>query len=179
MKGTKLNYGRVAQAFHWISALLIFTMLPLGLVMTRIGDGAVKTTLYRTHIIIGLIVLVLTVLRIIWVFIDQRPDILAEIPPWRQFVFKAVHILLYLLLLVLAVSGVRMLFAVGPELSLATLSPAAISSVVPQPNLHGIVSKIYIALLLAHIGGAIWYQVAKSDTFSRMEVTWLKIGQRI
>ena len=72
-----------------------------------------------------------------------------------------------------------MLLAAGPELALAALSPQAISSAVPQPNLHGIVSKVYIALLLAHIGGAIWYQVAKSDTLSRMGVTWLKGGQRV
>lgn len=171
MKGTKLNYGRVAQAFHWMSALLIFTMLPLGMMMTNIGEGATKTTLYQAHIIIGLLVLVLTVLRIVWAFIDQRPDTLTQMPAWRQFVFKAVHILLYVLLLVLSVSGLRILFAVGPELSFATLSPEAISLAVPQPNLHGIVSKVYIALLLAHIGGAIWYQVTKADTLSRMGVT--------
>ncbi len=135
MKSTTLNYGRITQAFHWVSALLIFSMLPLGIVMTRIADGSAKTMLYRAHVTIGLIVLVLTVLRIVWAFIDQKPDVLPDMPPWRQFVLKAVHILLYLLLLVLAVSGVRMLLAAELGISPANVSPDAISLVVTQPNL--------------------------------------------
>jgi len=177
MKSTNLNYGKIAQAFHWISALLIFTMLPMGFTMINIADGDTKTTLYSIHVTIGLIVLALTIFRIIWSFIDQKPDMLPDMPPWREFVFKAVHVLLYALPLVLAFSGIKMLLTAELGISPANVSPEAISLVVSQPNLHGIVSMIYIALLLAHIGGIMSYQMTKSDTLSRMGITWLKTKQ--
>jgi cytochrome b561 len=174
MRSDASKYGKIAQAFHWISALLIFAMLPMGLLMTRIADGATKNTLYKAHVAIGVLVLVLTILRIIWLFVEPRPETPPGLSPARAWVLKGVHVLLYALLLLLAVSGVGMLLGSGIGLSIGGLTPDAILRDLTGLKVHGITSKLYIALLIAHIGGVLQYQFTKSDVLSRMGVTWLK-----
>jgi cytochrome b561 len=74
MKSTLSTYGRIAQAFHWLSTFFILAMLPLGLAMTRLAEGPVKTFLYQAHVGLGLLVLVLTAARILWRFIEPTPE---------------------------------------------------------------------------------------------------------
>jgi len=174
MKSDASKYGKIAQAFHWISALLIFTMLPMGITMTRIADGATKDTLYKAHVAVGVLVLILTILRIIWLFIEPRPEVPPGLSPARVWVFKGVHVLLYVFLLLLTVSGVSMLLSSGIGLSIGGVTPEAILRDLTPLKVHGITSKLYIALLIAHIGGGLQYQFTKSDVLSRMGVTWLK-----
>ena len=39
-RSTKAGYGSVAIILHWVSALLIVAMMPLGFLMQEAGEGA-------------------------------------------------------------------------------------------------------------------------------------------
>ena len=73
LKSSEDEYGVVAVGIHWVSAILIFMLIPIGSLMTDMPNSDLKTSLYRVHILIGLTVLVLTLVRIAWVFFDTRP----------------------------------------------------------------------------------------------------------
>lgn len=165
-RSTTKQYGRIAQAFHWLSAILILIMWPLGIIMTRISEDS-ATQLYRAHISLGMIVLVLTVLRLIWLFIDKHPEPPAGMEPWRNQLFIWNHRLLYIGLLMLSVSGIVMLIASGISLPPISVAPDAITASVPQ-QAHSTLSKIFIALLLMHIGGVLSYHFTKGNTLARM-----------
>ncbi len=64
MNETVAAYGRVTQISHWLSALLILAMIPIGLIMTRIEAGSGQDSLYRTHVAPGLVILALTGIRL-------------------------------------------------------------------------------------------------------------------
>ena len=174
MKSTAINYGRIAQILHWFSALLILAMIPMGLAMTRMTEGSTQTSLYRAHVGVGLIVLLLTAARIIWRFIDPSPEMPAQITGIRKLAFKGIHILQYVMLVLMLGSGVAILVSSGLGLSPANILPEAISADLAPVGGHALLSKVFIVLLLAHLGGMIEYQLFHGNTLGRMGVSWFK-----
>lgn len=172
MKSNLSGYGRIAQAFHWLSAFLILAMLPLGLVMTRLAEGAAKTFLYQAHVGLGLLVLGLTAARIVWRFVEPTPEAPAGLSPLHKFGFKTVHFLLYLMLVVLLFSGVGMLLLSGLSLSPAGVLPQAVAPDLPPVFVHRIVARIYMLLLLAHLGGVLLHQFTAVRVMGRMGMGW-------
>jgi cytochrome b561 len=165
------NYNRVAQILHWLSALLIIGLAFGGLVMVRLGDSvAVKTTMYRTHAFIGTLVLLLTIGRIVWMFVGKRPSPL-PMPRWEALAFLWNHRLLYVIILALAFSGIGMLALSGVSLPPTGLTPADIQDVAPRAG-HSLFSKLFIALFIMHVAGVLYYQFTKGDTLGRMGVNW-------
>jgi cytochrome b561 len=172
MKSTLSTYGRMAQAFHWLSAFFILAMLPLGLTMTRLAEGSSKTFLYQAHVGLGLLVLVLTAARIFWRLIEPTPETPASLSPLHKFGFKAIHFLLYFGLVVLLFSGVGILSLSGLSLSPANVLPEAITPDLPPVSVHRIAAQIYILLLLAHLGGVLLHQFTASKVMERMGIGW-------
>ena len=166
LRNTASNYGRIAQMFHWLSALLILIMWPMGIIMTRISEASAGQ-LYRAHSMIGMLVLILTILRLIWLFVDKQPEHPGDVEPWRKQAFIWNHRLLYIGLLVLAISGISMLLASGISLPPTDLTPEAITDSRPQ-QAHHLLSKVFIALLVMHIAGVLNYHFTKGNTLARM-----------
>lgn len=172
LKSTKFEYGRITQVFHWLSAVAIILMFPMGYIMQSIGNGPTKLFLYRMHVVLGIGILLLTLLRIGWRWLEPTPNLPSGLSPIHQFVFKATHFLLYLILLVLSLSGLGLmaLGGVGDILFNPIASDAIPTDLshLPPRVAHGLAAKLYIALLVAHIGGVMLHQLTKSDVLVRM-----------
>ena len=168
---TPTTYDRGAQLFHWVSALLILGMAIGGTVMVRLPAGStMKATLYQGHVAVGLLVLVFTIGRIIWLFVGQRPSP-PPMPQWEKLAFIWNHRLLYLVIVSLLVSGVGVLLLSEIGLSPAAVSPEAILDVPPRAG-HSLFGKVFMALFVMHLGGVGFYQLKRGDTLSRMGITW-------
>ncbi len=164
MKGSPNAYGTIARLIHWTSVLLIITLWIMGKVMTR-GDIA---QLYKAHVTLGLLILLLTVVRIVWMFVDSRPDDL-PMPAWRKQILVWNHRLILLVALVLGVSGVGILLASGIGISPAAVEPALIKQV-QQVSVHNIGAALMLLLFLMHVGGLLHYQFTENDTLGRMGI---------
>lgn len=164
LKSTSDRYGSVAIAIHWISAAGIIALLASGLVAADQVDPAAKLALLRIHVPLGIGVLLLTLLRIIWWAVaDKRPQPPAGQAPWQDLLARLVHGGLYVIVLVMAGSGIATL-ALSGALP-AILSGAALpdfSAVAPR-LVHGIGGKLTLALLAAHVGAALYHQFIRRD----------------
>jgi cytochrome b561 len=170
MKSTAMSYGKVAQLLHWVSTFFILLMIPMGLAMTRMATGSTQINLYRMHVAIGLLVLLLTVVRIIWRIIEPSPAIPAHIKGVRRLAFSGIHIFQYLVLVLILISGMGILLVSGLGLSPASVLPEAINACLPPVRAHTALSIVFVLLLLAHVGGMIEYQVSHGDTLGRMNL---------
>ena len=171
LKSTHLAYGRRAQLFHWVSAILILVMIPLGFLMQNVESEATKLLLYRGHAFIGVLVLLLTLLRILWRWIDNEPLAPQGIEGLHLRAFKITHVLLYLVLLVIAASGVGTILLGGMGDILSGVSTEGLPTELgdlPPRIAHGVTARIYIALLAGHMGGVLLHQFTKSDVMGRM-----------
>lgn len=164
LKSTSTRYGSVAIAIHWLTALMIVALFVTGLLAAAQVDPAAKVALLRAHIPLGAGVLPLTLLRIIWWLVgDRRPSPPAGQPDWQKFMAKAVHFALYAVVLVTASSGLATIILSGalPAI-IGTGALPDFHAVLPRA-VHGVGSRVMLALLAMHIGAALYHQFIRRD----------------
>lgn len=112
------RYGRVTQAFHWVTAILVVTAFIY-------GPGGSEQRVYSTahdfdrrlHETLGLCVFGLVVMRVLWRAIDVRPDP-PQVPLWMGIMAKTAHYALYLLLFALPLTAITGAWLEGHPLTL-------------------------------------------------------------
>jgi cytochrome b561 len=104
--GAAQGYSAVARTFHWVTAALVLTMLPIGIAMATFDLGAaVEDPLYHIHRSIGAVVLVITAARLVYRLLNPAPPLPADMPALQQFAALATHWGLYALLIVQPIVG--------------------------------------------------------------------------
>lgn len=165
------RYNTVAIILHWATALLIITLLALGSFMVNVKlDFSTKISLYQLHKSLGFCVLFLSILRLMWRLNHRPPALPNELRPWEKYLAKATHILFYVLLIALPLSGwIRVSGATFniPTLWFGTipiphipyfemLSPAEKKSLEPvAQTTHFGLALSMAGLLALHIAGAL------------------------
>lgn len=104
-----VRYSSVAIALHWLTALAVLAMIPMGWWMSEaIRDPDSQATAYRVfqlHKSIGLTILGLTALRIGWRLTHRAPPLPEGMRGWEAFLARATQFAFYGLLLALPLSG--------------------------------------------------------------------------
>lgn len=97
-------WSRMARLFHWLIALLILLQAGVGLYMGSMRPSPDVIPYYDFHKSLGITILLLAVLRLGWRLVQKRP---AEIPMpgWQTLSARLTHVLLYVLLFALPLSG--------------------------------------------------------------------------
>lgn len=114
------RYGRVARTFHWTIATLIVAGIVLGLICASIGPAAtdhhlaeLREKLLFWHKSFGLTVLLLAIIVLIWRLTHRPPPLPAHMPKRERILAKAVHGLLYVLMVAMPVTGIMLSQAAG------------------------------------------------------------------
>jgi len=102
---TQGRYTRTAIVLHWLILALLVAQYIVGWTMPHIGRNTPVTTLISLHFSIGVLILGVIVVRLIWRAIHGEPAPEAGIPPWQVRSARAIHWLLYLLLVVVPLLG--------------------------------------------------------------------------
>ena len=81
LTNTTANYGLIARSFHWLMALLILSMIPLGkwanlAPFTNDAEFALKFMLFSIHKTLGVTLFGLALLRILWALWQPKPGAL-------------------------------------------------------------------------------------------------------
>jgi len=113
-----MRYGRVAQALHWVTALLV-------LAAYLYSPGGSEQRVYSSsrdfdrqiHETLGMCVFALAVLRVLWRAVDAHPDPF-NVPRWMGVAAKAAHYALYLLLFSLPLTAITGAWLEGHPLTL-------------------------------------------------------------
>lgn len=147
------RYGWLAVALHWIGALAVFGLFGLGLWMTGLDY---YDPWYRQgpdlHRSIGVLTLILFVARLAWKLKNPKPTPLGT--GWQKKVAIGVHHLLYLLVLLIGLSGYLISTADGRSISVFGWFeiPAVITSVENMEDLAGDIHYAFAIGLMALVG---------------------------
>jgi len=161
-KSTSTQYGSVAIAIHWSSATAVILAFIAGLVLAN--SATVPAPLLVAHIVLGLLVFALTLFRIVWWWLaDKHPAPPADQPQWQRMTATIVHGLLYVLLILMATSGIATIVSSGAIPALASGAPAPdFSELIPRVA-HGIMSKLLLGLFVLHVAAALYHQFVRRD----------------
>lgn len=159
------RYGSVAISIHWITAAMIVLLFATGLAAAAQVDPAAKVALLRVHVPLGVSVLLLTLLRLAWWAVADRarPPSPAGQPAWRKATARTVHLLLYAVVVATAASGIATVILSGalPAIYGSAALPD-LTTVLPRAA-HGVLPRALLALLVLHIGAAIYHQFIRRD----------------
>lgn len=169
-------YALPARIMHWLSVLLVFSTIPAGLIMVQKGlPRELGNALFIYHKNIGVVLLILVLARIAFRFLNPPPPLPDSLPPWQRQVAAATHAALYLLLLVMALSGYIRVAAGGfpiellDGLGIPKLAPRSDALANTAKAVHFWVRYPLILLILAHMGAALMHGIVKRDgVFRRM-----------
>jgi cytochrome b561 len=101
------RYSAVSMALHWTIALLILTQMGLGWYMNEVvpDHSPLQDQIQDIHVSLGLTTLLLVLVRIGSRLIVPVPALPTEFAPWESFLARALHILFYVLMLALPLTG--------------------------------------------------------------------------
>lgn len=169
------QYSKRMAIAHWLTLPLLFVAWYLGdgIYEARITGNATLAA-YYAHVLVGVVVLLLTILR--WTFrgVDRKP------PPAGQslmdFVAIVIHHVMYILLCLLPITG--MLAVMTSSVGLALLAgdasqlPAKYTGPGIAPHaVHETLMYVLIAVMAVHILGVVKHQfIMKDGLMERMSL---------
>jgi cytochrome b561 len=106
IKNTLTDYGLISKFLHWVSAILLFVQIPLGFYLVDLDFGPERLDIEDMHVIIGLSLFYLVILRLLNKIINPTPKLNPSIFKGQKFLAKLNHILLYVTILSITISGV-------------------------------------------------------------------------
>ncbi|MFP1746007.1 cytochrome b [Lonsdalea quercina] len=139
-RNTSSQYGHISILLHWVVALTVYGMFALGLWMVSLGyyDNWYHKA-PEIHKSIGILLFLIVLFRVIWRKISPAPSPLASYSRFTRISATLAHILLYLLLFSLLISGYLISTAEGQPISVFGWFnvPATLSGVRDQADIAG------------------------------------------
>lgn len=171
---TPAAYAPTARALHWLTALFVLSSIPAGVVMIEEGlPRALQNGLFMFHKNIGVVILLLVVARLVVRAVNPPPPLPAGFPAGQARVAHGVHMLLYLFLVIMAVSGYVRVVAGGFPLELwdalgvPRLAPRSDPLADQAKFVHWLARFGLVALILLHISAAAYHGLVKRDGIVR------------
>ncbi|MFU8863449.1 MAG: cytochrome b [Rhodobacterales bacterium] len=170
MERQEQHYKAPARWLHWSVALLVLTMLPVGLLMVQEGlERAVQDRLFIFHKNVGVIVGLLVILRLAYRALNPPPRLPSAIPQWQKTVSAWTHGILYGLIFLLPVSGYIRVRAGGfpiemlDGLGFGTFLPRSDTLAETAKTIHYFGGLALMALIALHVGAALYHGLIKRD----------------
>ena len=187
LSNTKRSYGSVTKTFHWLTALLILAIIPLGVIANdlaqEIRDPSIASTpddftraflLFSLHKTLGVTIFFVALARIAWAFTQPKPGLLNAENRVEAFLAETVHWLLYGSLVLVPLAGwidhaattgyapIRWPF--GQSLPFV---PKDANLAATFAGLHVTLQRVLIITLGLHIAGALKHHFVDRDTTLR------------
>lgn len=189
LANTTRSYGSIAKTLHWLTALLVITVIPIGLIANGmahdIRDPSIASTaqdftrtflLFSLHKTLGVVIFFVALARILWALIQPKPGLLNGDNRIESFLAATVHWLLYGSLVLVPLTGwvehaatpgfapIRWPF--GQSLPFVPTDQGIADTFA---GLHKVFGRVLVISLALHIAGALKHHFVDRDlTLRRM-----------
>ncbi len=196
MENGALRYNKVAVFLHWLIALGVFGMFALGWYASDLPKDAPKqmaydlfdwgvytwqltegisprSFYYNLHKSLGLTVFAIILIRIVWRFMNNPPELLDTYKKWEKTLATVVHRVMYILLIALPLSGIIM--SVYSKYGIKWFGLPFIKGLDNNAmrefykEAHEVIGIILLVLIAIHVLGALKHKfIDKDNTMKRM-----------
>lgn len=189
LSNSHTTYGAVTKTFHWLTALLILSAIPLGIIANNLAYGlkdpsvtpdeatlTLTATLFSLHKTIGVSVFFVALARIIWAISQPKPGLLNGDNGPEAWLAETVHWLLYGSLVIVPLSGwIHHAATTGfapiwwPFGQTLPFVPQDQTVAEISGTLHYLLQWVLVASIVLHVAGALKHHVVDGDaTLRRM-----------
>lgn len=176
-RATVDRYSRGAMLLHWLTAAMVLYLFWLGWTMVDLPKGPERGASFGLHKSIGMLVIVLTVVRLLWRRANPPPALPGLVARWQVRLSTMVHHGFYLMLLLHPLMGyVSAEFAgygnklFGIKLYNWGWKDHSINEFFTE--CHEATGVILLLLILIHLAGAISHAVKRGDHVVRRMLPW-------
>lgn len=178
---TVQTYGSVTKLFHWLTALLIATLIPLGIIANDLPydtseELARKAFLFSMHKTLGVTMFFVALARIAWAVVQPKPGPMHPERTVEHWAAETVHWLLYGSLVLVPLSGwihhastsgfAPIWWPFGQNLPLV---PESEDLAGVTAGLHIVFERVLVVALILHVAGALKHHFVDRDaTLRRM-----------
>jgi len=175
IRNTPASWGTPAKLLHWVAAALVLVQVALGWAAVTWHLSPTKLDLFIWHKSIGMLILALMVMRLAWRYVNITPSLPADMRPLERRAAQESHFLLYLLMLLMPLTGWIVNSAANVPFRMFWLVPLP---AVVEPDkamadtlahIHFVLFAVFSLLLLIHIGAALRHHfLNRNDVLVRM-----------
>jgi cytochrome b561 len=168
-------YKRPARIMHWLTVLLVFLTIPAAVVMLQPGiERSLQDPLFIFHKNVGVVIFILVALRLIYRLLNPPPPLPADMPRLQRLAAETNHWALYVLLLVMTISGyVRVTTGGFP---LEGLDALGVPRFLPRSDeiaetakaVHAVARVPLVLLIALHIAAALFHGFRRDGILARM-----------
>jgi cytochrome b561 len=169
------NYTRTAIALHWLVAFALVATFSVGFYMHDLPLSPIKLKIYSWHKWAGVTIFLLACFRLGWRFTHRPPGPPSGMPAWQHTAAEVVHLLIYVLMFAIPLSGWLMSSAKGFQ--------TVYFGILPIPDLlakdkelgdllsfvHKMLNFTLAGVVVAHAGAAFKHHfIDRDDVLTRM-----------
>lgn len=170
------SYSPAQKWLHWLmAAIIVLVMIPAGLTMTRLGEGETTNRLYEIHKSFGLIVFTLAVIRAAVRLTRGAPPLEPDLPDWQRFAARLSHYGLYVLIVLIPITGWVATSACCAPVKLFWTIPLTLPVTGSEDfskavfGLHNALVFTLMGVVVIHVAAALHHHFVRRDrTLARM-----------
>lgn len=173
LRNTETRYGIPAQILHWGMLLLFIALWFIAESFDELPKGPEKLQLIALHKSLGVTAMMLVVLRLAWRSVNPAPAAPPEMNGMQQKIAGGLHILLYVCMFAMPITGYLTSVAGGHPVEffgLFTL-PDLVSQNHDLKELaedaHGAIWTVIMILVGLHAAAALFHHFVVKDTVLR------------
>jgi len=176
IRNTNEDYGLIAKILHWLIAICMIGLIPVGWYMSGLSDERVLYwRLLDLHEAIGLSLFIIVPIKVVWRMFSPNPLPLRELSPWERRSARVVHELFIIAIVVIPVTGFLFVASSGEAVRLYDMITIPDIGRLPKgvrdmlSDIHYYVSYGCAALIAVHILAALKHRfVDLNDSLGRM-----------
>ena len=167
------KYHASLRVIHWLMFVLFAVILVLGAVMVEFKECCEPWTMYNIHKSTGVLVFFLVLIRIVARWQTQIPPPSADIPPLNHHIAQGVVHILYVLMIIVPISGYALSNIHGYDvkfygLPLPELCPANPEWEQIAELLHFYLAYTFLGFIGLHLAGVIMHHVRGQEVLRRI-----------
>ncbi len=161
------RYSRLSIVLHWTMALAIGAAWLIGQVMEEMPRGPDKVFALGSHALVGLAVVALLLPRLLARIIGPVPEN-AGAPAWERRLAGAAHLLLYLLMLAVPLTGLAIAMSGRAPMQVLGLLeiPPLLSGLGLRKTLEGaheVMANLLLGTVILHVAATLWHALVRHD----------------
>ena len=177
------KFGGTAKWLHWLIGIIVIIMLIFGRTMESLPLTE-REVIIMGHSGLGTLVLILMIARWGWRWSHEPPGPTPHMGDWQARLSKFVHWALYVLLVLQPVFGIlQAMYITDYEIrAFGLIHYSAITEGDADRAqlfhvLHGLNATIISALVIGHIGAALYHHFVQKDSVLRRMLPYGKVEQ--
>lgn len=173
---TRTRYHWILVVVHWLVAALVLTEALIGVFfLHEMPNGQAKVPVLTVHMILGLVLLGLMIVRVIARAVTSAPEPATVGSKFLDWTASATHFLLYLFAFLAAMSGI--LLAVGSHVLQLVAGGKVEVPMSFSPLLHAGLFVLFGMLVFLHTAAAFYHQFILHDNL--MGRMWFRSNEKV